>query len=223
MDGLLLIYDKMIFLSGNLSGFRIFSGFFPDLTNFHNIFRFFEIINGLLLTYLIMIFFSGNFSSFWIFPGFFRIFMKSSDFLTELIVYFSHMLLWFSFPEIHPVSRFFPDFYEISDFFTEWIVYFSNILRWFSFTEIYPVSGFFRIYPGFLDIFRIFSGFSPYIKIIIVYSAHEVGLKDLSLVFPLNCTSLHWNLTEFGVIMSNVIHYASFVTFEVKIRNFFDL
>ena len=42
--------------------------------------------------------------------GFFWIFIKSSDFFTEWIASFSHVIKQFSFPEIYPVSGFFLDF-----------------------------------------------------------------------------------------------------------------
>ena len=54
-------------------------------------------MDGILLTYDVMIFFSGNLSGFQIFSGFFRIFIKSSDFFTEWMVYFYYMIFWFSF------------------------------------------------------------------------------------------------------------------------------
>ena len=96
IDGLLVIYDiydMMIFFYGNLSGFRIFSGFcFRILLDFHQVFRFLHRMDGLFLipVYDMMIF-SGNLYSFRII---FRIFIKSSDFFTEWIVYFSNMI-WY--------------------------------------------------------------------------------------------------------------------------------
>ena len=56
---------------------------------------------------LMMIFFPDFFLDF---SRYFRIFIKSSDFFTEWIVSFSHMIWWFSLWKIHPVSGFFPDF-----------------------------------------------------------------------------------------------------------------
>ena len=83
------------------------------------------------------------------------------------MVYFSHMIWWFSFPDIYPVSGFFPGFFRIfikcSDIFIEWMVYCTSHI-WLFFSG--KLSGF-RIF------FSDFSAFSSYLQIhsfIIVYS-----------------------------------------------------
>ena len=71
--------DMIIFLSGFLSGFRIFTWIF---LNFSLIFRFQYLhrIDGLLLKYEMIIFLSEILSGYRMFSRFFWIFLKSSDF-----------------------------------------------------------------------------------------------------------------------------------------------
>ena len=86
-NALIFIYDMMILLSENLSGFRNF----PD---FHQIFRFIHRMDGLLLSYDMMIVFSGKISGLRIFPDFHQIFrflqrMNNLLLLYDMIIFFS--------------------------------------------------------------------------------------------------------------------------------------
>ena len=80
IDGLLLIYDMMIFLSGYLSGFRIFSGFFRifikcsdfSLNSWFNSHKWYDN------------FIFRKFIRFPDFSGFLLIFVKSSEFLHRM-------------------------------------------------------------------------------------------------------------------------------------------
>ena len=96
--------------------------------------------------------------------GIFRIFLKSSKFI--------------GFAHIPSQNRHFT--HQIWSKFPIW--------------KFYPVSGFFS---GFFCIFRIFAFFLQiliYLFEIKVYSAHEVGLKYLSLVHKKDCSikTIYW-------------------------------
>ena len=64
IDGLLLKYEMIIFLSGILSGFRIFFGFFSNFEISMVLTIFLHRIDGSLLKYDMIIFLSGFFSNF---------------------------------------------------------------------------------------------------------------------------------------------------------------
>ena len=80
MYDLHLKYDMMIFFSGNLSGFWIFSGFFRIFLKFSDLTISLVIMDSLLLKFTMMTLFSK----------FFRIFFKSSV-LTILIIFFQNI------------------------------------------------------------------------------------------------------------------------------------
>ena len=81
--------------------------FFSNLQNSMVLTIFLHIMDSLLNKYDMLIFFCILFSGFRIFSEFFPIFIKSSDFLTESIIYFSHIIF---FLEVFPVSGFFQYF-----------------------------------------------------------------------------------------------------------------
>ena len=87
--------------------FFFLPGFFRIFPDFRQIFTFLHRMYDLLLTYDMMISFSGYFS------GFFQIFIKSSGFFTEWVVYFSCMVWWFCFSKIYLVFRIFSGFFQI--------------------------------------------------------------------------------------------------------------
>ena len=77
---------------------QYFLSFFSNLHILAVLTMFLQRRGGLLFIFDMMIFHSGNLSSF-------RIFIKSSDFYTKWMVYFSY-LIWFSILEIYPISGF---------------------------------------------------------------------------------------------------------------------
>ena len=121
-------------------------------------------------------------------------FIKSSNFFTDKILAFSHMIWFFYFPgfssnlqisseclvyfqnmniiwcfSIPDIFRIFSRiFIKSSDFFIGAMVFCSQILWIFSFPEIFPVQGFSRYFRIFIKFFNSFC--------FLVYSAHEVGL-----------------------------------------------
>ena len=68
IDGLHLKYDIMIFFSGNLSGFRIFYGFFRNFLKFSDLTISLVIMDILLLKFTMMTLFSKSCSGFRILP-----------------------------------------------------------------------------------------------------------------------------------------------------------
>ena len=117
-------------------------------------------MKDLLLIYDMMIFISRNLSAFQIFFRFFRIFIKSSDFFLEWMVYFWQMIRWFYFSEIYQVSKFFPGFFP--DFHQIFIFLHSKyglLLIYDMIIFLYGNSSgfqnFFRDFPDFHQIFTL--------------------------------------------------------------------
>ena len=77
-DSLLIAYDLMIFFPGNVSGFRIFPGFFRIFFKSSDFSIFLQIIDTLFINYDMIIFFSGNYpvSGFLVLLNFLKLLLK---------------------------------------------------------------------------------------------------------------------------------------------------